>query len=159
NPDIVIYDVLGDVVCGGFAQPIREGFAQEVYLICSGEFMSLYAANNICKAIEKHAQRGNSRLAGIIYNARGDPEKELPYVEDFASRLSSAVVGMVPRDLTVQKSEAQGKTVAEAYPDSDMMKVFCELSQKVWQNEMRTIPTPLPVSTIEKLVFKHVSTF
>ena len=159
KPDIVTYDVLGDVVCGGFAQPIREGFAQEVYLVCSGEFMSLYAANNICKAIEKHALRGNSRLAGIIYNARGDPEKELPYLQDFAQNLSSAVVGVVPRDITVQKSEAQGKTVAEAYPDSDIMKVFFELSKKVWKNELRAIPTPLPVSEIEKMVFEYVSTF
>jgi nitrogenase iron protein NifH len=159
NPDIVIYDVLGDVVCGGFAQPIREGFAQEVYLVCSGEFMSLYAANNICKAIEKHARRGNSRLAGIIYNARGDPQKELPYVKEFATQLNTTVVGMVPRDITVQKSEAQGKTVAEAYPDSEMMVVFKELSQKIWENTMRTIPTPLDVSTIETLVFEHVSTF
>jgi nitrogenase iron protein NifH len=159
KPDIVIYDVLGDVVCGGFAQPIREGFAQEVYLICSGEFMSLYAANNICKAIKKHAMRGNSRLAGIIYNARGDPEKELPYLHDFAQRLGSQVVGVVPRDITIQKSEAQGKTVAEAYPDSDIMKVFLDLSKKVWENTMRTIPAPLPVSEIEKMVFEHVSTF
>jgi nitrogenase iron protein NifH len=159
NPDIVIYDVLGDVVCGGFAQPIRQGFAQEVYLVCSGEFMSLYAANNICKAIEKHARRGISRLAGIIYNARGDPQKELPYVKEFATQLNTTVVGMVPRDITVQKSEAQGKTVAEAYPDSEMMGVFKELSQRIWDNEMRTIPTPLEVSTIETLVFEHVSTF
>ncbi|MBU7044237.1 MAG: nitrogenase iron protein [Theionarchaea archaeon] len=158
NPDIVIYDVLGDVVCGGFAQPIREGFAQEVYLVCSGEFMSLYAANNICKAIEKHARRGNSRLAGIIYNARGDPEKELPYVKEFATQLNSTVVGMVPRDMTVQKSETQGKTVAEAYPDSSMMQVFKDLAHKIWENDLRTIPTPLSVSTIETLVFQHVST-
>lgn len=50
NPDIVLFDVLGDVVCGGFAAPIRENYADEVIIVTSGEKMSLYAAGNIVKA-------------------------------------------------------------------------------------------------------------
>jgi nitrogenase iron protein NifH len=62
NLDYVSYDVLGDVVCGGFAMPIRENKAQEIYIVMSGEMMAMYAANNISKGILKYANSGGVRL-------------------------------------------------------------------------------------------------
>ena len=68
--DYAFYDVLGDVVCGGFAMPIREGKAQEIYIVTSGEMMAMYAANNICRGIKKYAKSGGVRLGGLICNSR-----------------------------------------------------------------------------------------
>lgn len=86
--DYVFYDVLGDVVCGGFAMPIRKGKAQEIYIICSGEMMSLYAANNICKGIQRYAAAGKTELGGLICNSRL-VDNEIELVKEFASKLNT----------------------------------------------------------------------
>ncbi|MGZ7047032.1 MAG: nucleotide-binding protein, partial [Methanobacterium sp.] len=104
--DIIIYDVLGDVVCGGFAVPLREDFADEVYIVTSGEYMALYAANNICKGIKK--LKGN--LGGIICNCRGI-ENEIQIVSEFSDEVGSKLIGVIPRSEMVQKSEIEAKTV------------------------------------------------
>jgi len=116
--DVILYDVLGDVVCGGFAMPMREGYAQEIYLITSGELMSLYAANNICKAIKRLSQRSKStcRLAGVICNAKNMPhEKEL--VSEFSRRINSKLVQYIPRDRKIQLAEIHKQTVVEYSPN------------------------------------------
>ena len=94
--DVVVYDILGDVVCGGFAQPIREGFAQEIYLLCSGSFMSLYAANNIAKGIRRLARRGETGLAGVICNSSGDEAFEKSMLAEFAEMLGSRLIAFDP---------------------------------------------------------------
>lgn len=115
--DYVLYDVLGDVVCGGFAMPIREGKAQEIYIVCSGEMMSLYAANNICKGIQRYAASGKTKLGGLICNSRlVDNEREL--VEEFAQKLNTQLLYFIPRDNLVQHAELQRKTVIEQAPES-----------------------------------------
>src|SRR5690606_38776498 len=102
--DYVFYDVLGDVVCGGFAMPIREGKAEEIYIVCSGEMMAMYAANNICKGIVKFAKTGVVRLGGLICNSRNvDRERDL--IENFAERLGTQMIHFVPRDNDVQRAE------------------------------------------------------
>src|SRR5512136_2087778 len=117
--DVIIYDVLGDVVCGGFAMPMREGYAQEIYLVTSGELMSLYAANNICKAIKRLSGRGRSRcrLAGVICNSASIPDEET-LVREFAERIGSRLITFIPRDRTVQMAEVRKRTVIEYAPDS-----------------------------------------
>jgi nitrogenase iron protein NifH len=106
--DYVFYDVLGDVVCGGFAMPIREGKAQEIYIVASGELMALYAANNISKGIQKYANTGGVRLGGIICNSRKvDGEKEL--IQAFAKELGTQMIHFVPRDNIVQRAEINKK--------------------------------------------------
>lgn len=111
----MLYDVLGDVVYGGFAMPIREGKAQEIYIVCSGEMMSLYAANNICKGIRRYAEAGKTRLGGLICNSRlVDNEREL--VEAFAEKLSTRLIYFLPRDNMVQRAECMRKTVIEFAP-------------------------------------------
>ena len=100
KPDFVLYDVLGDVVCGGFAMPIRQGKAQEIYIVCSGEMMAMYAANNISKGIVKYANSGGVRLAGLICNSRNtDREDEL--IEALAAKLGTQMIHFVPRDNVV----------------------------------------------------------
>jgi nitrogenase iron protein len=115
NLDYVFYDVLGDVVCGGFAMPIRDGKAEEIYIVCSGEMMAMYATNNICKGILKFATSGKVRLGGLICNSRKvDNEKEM--IEQFAILLGTQMIHFVPRDNDVQRAEINRKTVIEWNP-------------------------------------------
>lgn len=130
KPDIVIYDVLGDVVCGGFAMPIRGGYAKEVYIVSSGEMMSLYAANNISAAIRNFGKRGYARLSGLILNAKNIPdEREL--VEKALPEIGTEVIQYVPRSAEIQEAENQGCTVFEALPNASMVGVYEELADKI----------------------------
>jgi nitrogenase iron protein NifH len=155
--DVVLYDVLGDVVCGGFAMPMREGYAQEVYLVTSGELMSLYAANNICKAIARLSTRARSRcrLAGVICNAKNMPrEKEL--VEEFAERINSRMIQFIPRDRIVQVSELNKKTVIEFASDSAQAEAYRSLARKVMDNTRMDIPMPLEMEDLESLAYEYI---
>jgi len=155
--DVVVYDILGDVVCGGFAQPIREGFAQEIYLLCSGAFMSLYAANNIAKGIRRLARRGDTGLAGVICNSSGEEALERAVLADFAETLGARLIGFVPRSPTIQACEVEGSTVLEHSPRSPEAEVFRQLAQRVLENDSRVIPTPLEdVSDLEALYRRHL---
>ncbi|MBE6024418.1 MAG: nitrogenase iron protein [Cellulosilyticum sp.] len=128
KPDIVIYDVLGDVVCGGFAMPIRGGYAHDVFIVSSGEMMALYAASNISSAIKNFGSRGYAKLGGIILNSR-NVENEEEIVNKAAEEIGTTVVKKLPRDGHVQLAEAQGKTVVDAYPESEMAKHYLELAE------------------------------
>ena len=149
--DLVCYDVLGDVVCGGFAQPIREGYAREIYLICAGEFMSLYAANNIARGITRLAEHSPSRLAGVICNHRGEEVFEERVVTAFADRLGCGLTGSVARSQEIQQCEVRGRTVIEAMPDSPPAAAFRELADRILSNETRVVPAPLEVPELEEL--------
>jgi nitrogenase iron protein NifH len=149
--DIVIYDVLGDVVCGGFAQPIRQGYAREIYLVCSGEFMSLYAANNICKGINRLSTQGPSRLAGIVCNSRGKPEFEQKVLTLFAEKLGSQLMHVIPRSPEIGDFEVEGKTIVEGNPESDAAFQFKKLSDKILANSHFVIPTPLELDELQGL--------
>ena len=114
--DYAFYDVLGDVVCGGFAMPIRDGKAEEIYIVVSGEMMAMYAANNICKGIVKFAEAGGVRLGGLICNCRAvDNEQEM--IEELAKKLGTQMIYFVPRDNDVQRAEINRKTVIEWKPE------------------------------------------
>jgi len=154
--DVIVYDVLGDVVCGGFAMPMREGYAQEVYLVTSGEIMSLYAANNICKAIRRLSQRSKStcRLAGVICNAKNMP-REGELVGEFARRVNSRLVQYIPRDRAVQVAEMHKQTVIEYAPDSEQAERYRTLAQRVMENSTFTIPTPLDINELESLALEY----
>jgi nitrogenase iron protein NifH len=119
QPDVVLYDVLGDVVCGGFAMPIRGGYADEVYIVTSGEAMALFAARNIALAVEGFAKRGYARYAGIILNRRNVPDEE-SLVTQLASDTEGEIISRIRRSDVVQHAEAQKKTVIEAYPESEI---------------------------------------
>ncbi len=127
QPDVVLYDVLGDVVCGGFAMPIRGGYADEVCIVTSGEMMSLYAAANIAHAVKSFGKRGYASLRGLILNAKNiEGENEL--VDKAAAEIETDVLYRLPRHPLVQQAEAEGKTVVEAFHDSDMAKHYRALA-------------------------------
>jgi nitrogenase iron protein NifH len=152
--DYVIYDVLGDVVCGGFAMPIREGKAEEIYIVCSGEMMSLYAANNICKGIQRYAASGKTHLGGLICNSRMvDNEREL--VEEFAAALNTHMIHFMPRDNIVQHAEFRRKTVIEYSPDCPQADEYRALARAIDENTSFTVPTPLSNDELEALMLKH----
>jgi nitrogenase iron protein NifH len=132
KPDIVIYDVLGDVVCGGFAMPIRGGYADHVFIVSSGEMMALYAADNISRAIANFKSRGYAKLRGLILNAR-NIEKEDEIVEQAVKEMNTSVIKKIPRDEHVQKAENQGKTVIQAFPESNMASHYRALAKKVME--------------------------
>lgn len=130
KPDVVLYDVLGDVVCGGFAMPIRNGYADFVFIVTSGEMMALYAASNIVSAIKNFGNRGYAKYAGVILNSR-NVENEVEVVQKALDEIGGKIVQVVPRDGLVQLAENQGKTVVEAYPESEMSGVYMQLAEKV----------------------------
>ena len=133
EPDIVIYDVLGDVVCGGFAMPIRNNYAKEVYVVTSGEMMSMYAASNISTAVNQFKSKGYAKLEGLILNAKNVvDEKEL--VEKLANEIETEIKHYIPRHPHVQTAENQGMTVVEAFDDSDMKDIYIELAKKIMNN-------------------------
>ncbi len=149
--DYAFYDVLGDVVCGGFAMPIRDGKAEEIYIVCSGEMMAMYAANNICKGIMKYAQSGGVRLGGLICNSRNvDNEREM--IVELARQLGTQMIYFVPRDNDVQRAEINRKTVIEWNPDCPQAHEYRGLAKAIDENEMFVVPAPLEIETLEQLL-------
>ena len=152
--DYVFYDVLGDVVCGGFAMPIREGKAQEVYIVASGEMMAIYAANNICKGLVKYAKQSGVRLGGIICNSRKvDREKE--FLDEFCAAIGTQMIHFVPRDNIVQKAEFNKKTVVEYDSECNQAQEYSELARKIIENEMLVVPNPMSMPELEAMVVKY----
>jgi len=128
KPDVVFYDVLGDVVCGGFAMPIRGGYADEVVIVTSGEMMSLYAASNIASAVKSFGSRGYASLRGFIFNAK-NIEGEEDLVTKAAAESETEIIFKLPRDPWVQKAELNRMTVVEAYPESEIAGRFRDLAR------------------------------
>ncbi|MEA5448098.1 MULTISPECIES: nitrogenase iron protein [Cyanophyceae] len=151
--DFVSYDVLGDVVCGGFAMPIREGKAQEIYIVVSGEMMAMYAANNIARGVLKYAQSGGVRLGGLICNSR-NTDKEVELIEELARRLNTQMIHFVPRDNIVQHAELRRMTVNEYAPDSKQAGEYNQLADKIINNKKLTIPTPISMDELEELLIE-----
>jgi nitrogenase iron protein NifH len=152
--DFAYFDVLGDVVCGGFAMPIRDGKAQEVYIVASGEMMAIYAANNIAKGLLKYAEQSGVRLGGIICNSRKvDREKE--FLNEFCASIGTHMIHYVPRDNIVQKAEFNKKTVIEFDDTCDQAKEYGELARKIIENDKFVIPKPLSMDELEEMVVKY----
>ncbi len=151
--DYVFYDVLGDVVCGGFAMPIRENKAQEIYIVVSGEMMAMYAANNISKGIVKYAQSGGVRLAGLICNSR-NTAREDELIEALARGLNTKMIGFIPRDNAVQQAEIRRMTVIEWAPESDCAEVYRDLARRVDANDEFVVPTPMAMEDLENLLME-----
>ncbi|WP_378952778.1 AAA family ATPase [Pelosinus sp. sgz500959] len=152
--DVVLYDVLGDVVCGGFAVPIREGYATDIYIVSSGELMSLYAANNIAKGIARFAERGTVRLGGIIGNSR-NIRNEQELLETFATKLNTKLIAFIPRDQMVHQAEINRKTVIEWANQSEQACIYKGLADLLMDNSALTVPTPLSFETLEELVLEY----
>lgn len=151
--DYVIYDVLGDVVCGGFAVPVREGIAEHVFTVSSADFMAVYAANNLFKGIQKYSKTGGALLGGVIANSINAPySKEI--IDDFVKQTNTQVVEYIPRSVTVTQSELLGKTTIEAAPDSKQAGVYRSLAQKIADHTESKVPTPLEISDLRSWASK-----
>ena len=133
KPDVVLYDVLGDVVCGGFSMPMRNGYADKVFILTSGENMAIHAAANIAMAVENFKDRGYAQLGGLILNRR-NVKNEDAKVEELAEDIHSKVIGTLSRSALVTDAEEQKKTVIEAYPDSEMAEEY-----RILAGEIRTL--------------------
>ena len=140
--DVLIYDVLGDVVCGGFAMPLRNGLVDDVYIVTTCDSMSIYAANNICRGIRRFAVRGEVLLGGIIYNGRSVVD-EPSIIDGFAGRLGSQVVGRMPMNDLIPRSEIHHKTVIEYAPDSNIAETFKKIGKAIVENRKKAVPEPL----------------
>lgn len=134
TPDVVLYDVLGDVVCGGFAAPIREGYASQVLIVTSGEKMALYAANNINEAVKNFADRSYAKVRGIVFNHRNVEDEEAK-VQAFADKAGLPIVGDIPRSRDIIHFEDLGKTVIEGDPQLPISRRFFDLAQLLLADE------------------------
>ena len=148
--DVVIYDVLGDVVCGGFSMPLRENIAEDVYLVTTADFMALYAANNICRGIVRYARDNDVRLAGIIYNGRSGRDAA-DMVETFASKIGTTLTGKIPMSEEISRAEAQRKTAVELFPDGAAAEMFRALAKEMLADHNGVIPAPMTEEELEKL--------
>jgi nitrogenase iron protein NifH len=152
--DFAFFDVLGDVVCGGFAMPIRDGKAQEVYIVASGEMMAIYAANNICKGLLKYAKQSGVRLGGVICNSR-KVDREQEFLGEFTAAIGTQMIHFVPRDNIVQKAEFNKKTVVEYDAECNQAQEYGKLAEKIINNQMFVIPKPLSMDELEAMVVKY----
>ncbi|MDD4300044.1 MAG: nitrogenase iron protein [Methanomicrobium sp.] len=148
NPDVVLYDVLGDVVCGGFSVPIREGVAEQVYTVTSADFMAVYAANNLFKGIKKYANNGGALFSGIIANSVILPvHREI--IDDFADKTGTTIAEYVPRSETITRSELRGQTAVEYDPDSEQAEVYRNLARAILKNQEKYVPAPLEAEELK----------
>jgi nitrogenase iron protein NifH len=147
--DVVIYDVLGDVVCGGFAVPIREGIAEHVFTVSSSDFMSIYASNNLFKGISKYSNSGGALLGGVIANSMGTPYSQ-EIIDDFVAKTHTQVMEYIPRSITVTQSELQGKTTIEAAPRSVQAGIYRSLAAKIVEHSVSKTPTPMEVTELRE---------
>jgi len=152
--DFTFFDVLGDVVCGGFAMPMREGKAQEIYIVASGEMMAMYAANNISRGLLKYADQSGVRLGGIICNSR-KVDGELELMAEFTKRLGTKMIHFVPRDNIVQKAEFNKNTVIEYDETCNQASEYSELARKIIENKDFVVPTPMLMSELEEMVVSY----
>ena len=152
--DYISYDVLGDVVCGGFAMPIRENKAQEIYIVMSGEMMALYACNNISKGILKYATSGSVRLGGLICNSRMT-DLELELSDAMAKKLGTTLIHFVPRDNVVQHAELRRQTVIQYKPDCQQAEEYRILARKIHENSGKgVVPTPVSMEELEDMLME-----
>lgn len=153
--NFILLDVLGDTVCGGFAQPMRAGFAREVYIVTCGEPLTLYQTSRLGLSVKTIHELGvDVGVAGLIDNQRGITYED-KIVEEFAALMKVPVIAHVPRSDYVQKGELMKKSVMEAFPDSPQAEVYRSLTKKIIENEDIFIPEEVSLTDIKKIVKKY----
>jgi nitrogenase iron protein len=150
---VLVFDVLGDVVCGGFAAPLRQGFADKVVIVTSEEPMAMYAANNISRAIGVYEKNGVV-LAGLVVNLRGT-DASGKMMEEFAQKLSTRVLATIPRDPGILAGERKRLTVVEHAPDTPSSKALVQLAQEIAGIDAKAVPRPTPMEDEEFYRFQE----
>lgn len=146
--DVIIFDVLGDVVCGGFSVPMREQYVDAVYIVSSSEFMSIYAANNIMKSIKRFSENQPPFFGGIIHNQRNDDSRDY-IIDRFAKETLTEVLSKIPYSDEIALSELQALTVIEKTKESEVAGCFIELAKRILNQTKYTIPNPLNEQELE----------
>ena len=154
--DVVIYDILGDVVCGGFSMPIRKGYAQETYVITSGELEALYQVTNVSKALRRFEKRSGSKLGGLVVNLRR-MKNELAIVNDFAALIGSKIAGIIPYSQTVKECGGQGKTVFECAPDAEETAIYRKIGEDIFNNQELVVPNEVNFKDLYSWWLKHIN--
>jgi len=148
--DYVFFDVLGDVVCGGFAVPMRDGYADEVYIVSSGEIASIYAANNIAKGLQRFTST-NGKLGGIIGNLRGI-NNERQILEMFAKKIGTTIVAFIPHNDIIPQAELASKTIIEFAPNTELAHIYSKIANYIEYHSNPVIPTPLSDMDLEEFI-------
>jgi nitrogenase iron protein NifH len=151
--DYTFYDGLGDVVCGGFVMPIRERKAQEVYIIASGEIMTMYTVNNICRSLQKYGPIGGIRLGGLICNSR-EVDREDDLITALAEKLGTQMIYSIPKDNIVQQAEFHRKTVIEYAPECEQAQHYRHLAMAIDENTDFVTPKSMSNDQLEELLIK-----
>jgi nitrogenase iron protein NifH len=154
--DVVIYDILGDVVCGGFSMPIRKGYAQETYVITSGELEALYQVTNVSKALRRFEKRSGSKLGGLVVNLRR-MKNELAIVNDFVKLIGSKIAGIIPYSQTVKECGGQGKTVFECAPDAEETAIYRKLGEDIFNNQELVVPNEVNFKDLYSWWLKYIN--
>ena len=142
KPEVVIYDILGDIVCGGFGMNLRKGMADQAYVVTSADYLSIFAANNICRGIARYADRQGTPLGGFIYNVRGAVD-DFGLVKEFVGQTGGRVIGAIPGNMMITENEIYGRTTIERQPESDIAQRFRDLAGSILENTDRVQPSPL----------------
>jgi nitrogenase iron protein NifH len=154
--DVVIYDILGDVVCGGFSMPIRKGYAQETYVVTSGELEALYQVTNVSKALRRFEKRSGSKLGGLVVNLRR-MKNELAIVNDFVDLIGSKIAGIIPYSQTIKECGGQGKTVFECSPDSEETAIYRKIGEDIFNNQTLVIPNEVNFKDLYSWWLKYIT--
>jgi nitrogenase iron protein NifH len=153
EPDVIFYDILGDIVCGGFGMNLRKGFADQVCIVTSSDYLAVFAANNICKGIYRYADRSGTPLGGLIYNVRGLLD-DISLVEEFADEIGSRIIGDMKNSRSIMESEIYAQTVIEREPESSTADAFRALAKKISNNTKCVSPRPLTDDKLAELAQK-----
>jgi len=154
NCDVVIYDILGDVVCGGFSLPIRQGYAQETYVVASGELEALYQVTNVSKAIKRFEVRSGAKLGGLVINLRR-VKNELKMVRDFAEKIGTQIIGIIPYSQLIKECGGEGTTVFTSAPDSEEAKLYREIGDRIFNNKNLVIPNTIDFEDLYEWWLKY----
>jgi nitrogenase iron protein NifH len=152
----VLYDILGDVVCGGFSLPIRRGYAQETYVVTSGELEALYQVTNVSKAIRRFERRSGSKLGGLIVNLRR-MKNESEIVNNFAELIGSKITGIISYSQVVKECGGQGKTVFECAPDSEEASIYRKIGDDVFNNRELVVPNEINFKDLYSWWLKYMN--
>lgn len=151
--DYVFFDVLGDVVCGGFAVPMRAGYADEVYIVTSGEVAALYAANNIAKGIKRFSM-SKGKLGGVIGNGRGT-KNEREVISAFARLIGTEMVAFIPRSELIAEAEFDSKPIIEYAPESEVAAVYKSIAGYVECEHPPVVPKPLSDQELDRFLHDY----
>ena len=155
NYDMIVYDVLGDVVCGGFAVPIRREYSDSIFIVTSGEYMSLYAANNILRGIQNYDEN-RPRLLGILYNSR-NVKNEDDRVYKFAEAVKLPVFARIPRDDIFARAEKANVTVLELTQNekNPVADIFKGIAKRICEGTEHFAANPLTDDELEALILSN----